>query len=43
MIKSRVLNVFDLQRLIRVIPKPVVAMVAGYAIGGGHVFMSFVT
>ncbi|CAH0346780.1 1,4-dihydroxy-2-naphthoyl-CoA synthase [Bacillus sp. CECT 9360] len=31
------LNVLDLQRLIRVIPKPVVAMVAGYAIGGGHV------
>ena len=27
----------DLQRLIRVIPKPVVAMVSGYAIGGGHV------
>lgn len=31
------LNVLDLQRLIRVIPKPVVAMVRGYAIGGGHV------
>ncbi|MBK5515974.1 1,4-dihydroxy-2-naphthoyl-CoA synthase [Bacillus sp. TH11] len=31
------LNVLDLQRLIRVIPKPVVAMVAGYAIGGGNV------
>jgi len=31
------LNVLDLQRLIRSIPKPVVAMVAGYAIGGGHV------
>ena len=31
------LNVFDLQRLIRVIPKPVIAMVKGYAIGGGHV------
>lgn len=31
------LNVLDLQRLIRTIPKPVVAMVAGYAIGGGHV------
>ncbi|PWA08039.1 1,4-dihydroxy-2-naphthoyl-CoA synthase [Pueribacillus theae] len=31
------LNVLDLQRLIRVIPKPVVAMVNGYAIGGGHV------
>jgi naphthoate synthase len=31
------LNVLDLQKLIRSIPKPVVAMVAGYAIGGGHV------
>ncbi|WP_102028498.1 1,4-dihydroxy-2-naphthoyl-CoA synthase [Salirhabdus sp. Marseille-P4669] len=31
------LNVLDLQRLIRVMPKPVVAMVSGYAIGGGHV------
>ena len=31
------LNVLDLQRLIRVIPKPVIAMVKGYAIGGGHV------
>lgn len=31
------LNVLDLQRLIRFTPKPVVAMVAGYAIGGGHV------
>lgn len=31
------LNVLDLQRLIRVIPKPVIALVAGYAIGGGHV------
>ncbi|WP_018665345.1 1,4-dihydroxy-2-naphthoyl-CoA synthase [Heyndrickxia acidiproducens] len=31
------LNVLDLQHLIRVIPKPVIAMVAGYAIGGGHV------
>lgn len=31
------LNVLDLQRLIRTLPKPVVAMVAGYAIGGGHV------
>src|SRR5699024_5726644 len=29
--------VLDLQRLIRAIPKPVIAMVAGYAIGGGHV------
>ncbi len=31
------LNVLDLQKLIRSIPKPVVAMVAGWAIGGGHV------
>ena len=31
------LNVLDLQRLIRILPKPVIAMVAGYAIGGGHV------
>ncbi len=31
------LNVLDLQRLIRIIPKPVIALVAGYAIGGGHV------
>src|SRR5699024_404367 len=31
------LNVLDLQRLIRTIPKPVISMVAGYAIGGGHV------
>jgi naphthoate synthase len=31
------LNVLDLQILIRRIPKPVIAMVAGYAIGGGHV------
>lgn len=31
------LNVLDLQRLIRVIPKPVIAMVAGYAIGGGNI------
>ncbi len=31
------LNVLDLQREIRRCPKPVVAMVAGYAIGGGHV------
>ncbi|MBK9711057.1 MAG: 1,4-dihydroxy-2-naphthoyl-CoA synthase [Kouleothrix sp.] len=31
------LNVLDLQRLIRIIPKPVIAVVAGYAIGGGHV------
>lgn len=31
------LNVLDLQRTIRTFPKPVIAMVAGYAIGGGHV------
>lgn len=31
------LNVLDLQNQIRYLPKPVVAMVAGYAIGGGHV------
>ena len=31
------LNVLDLQREIRSCPKPVIAMVAGYAIGGGHV------
>src|SRR5919204_4011425 len=31
------LNVLDLQLQIRRMPKPVVAMVAGYAIGGGHV------
>ncbi len=31
------LNVLDLQRQIRTLPKPVVAMVAGYAIGGGQV------
>lgn len=31
------LNVLDLQRLIRSLPKVVIALVAGYAIGGGHV------
>ncbi|NOY00045.1 MAG: 1,4-dihydroxy-2-naphthoyl-CoA synthase [Verrucomicrobia bacterium] len=31
------LNVLELQKRIRQIPKPVIAMVAGYAIGGGHV------
>jgi naphthoate synthase len=31
------LNVLELQRQIRTMPKPVIAMVAGYAIGGGHV------
>jgi len=31
------LNVLDLQRDIRSLPKPVIALVAGYAIGGGHV------
>src|SRR5947209_18680810 len=31
------LNVLDLQKQIRSLPKPVVAMVKGFAIGGGHV------
>ncbi|HEY5658000.1 MAG TPA: 1,4-dihydroxy-2-naphthoyl-CoA synthase [Myxococcota bacterium] len=31
------LNALDLQRVIRSLPKPVIALVAGYAIGGGHV------
>ncbi|MBO8141325.1 MAG: 1,4-dihydroxy-2-naphthoyl-CoA synthase [Firmicutes bacterium] len=31
------LNVLDLQKQIRYLPKPVIAVVAGYAIGGGHV------
>lgn len=31
------LNILEVQRQIRTLPKPVVAMVAGYAIGGGHV------
>jgi naphthoate synthase len=31
------LNVLDLQKMIRSIPKPVIAMVNGFAIGGGHV------
>ncbi|HXA02928.1 MAG TPA: 1,4-dihydroxy-2-naphthoyl-CoA synthase [Cytophagaceae bacterium] len=31
------LNVLDLQKQIRSIPKPVIAMIAGWAIGGGHV------
>jgi naphthoate synthase len=31
------LNVLELQRLIRTMPKPVIALVGGYAIGGGHV------
>lgn len=31
------LHVLDLQKQIRSLPKPVIAMVAGYAIGGGHV------
>ena len=31
------LNVLDFQRQMRTCPKPVIAMVAGYAIGGGHV------
>lgn len=31
------LNVLDFQRAMRSCPKPIIAMVAGYAIGGGHV------
>jgi 1,4-dihydroxy-2-naphthoyl-CoA synthase len=31
------LNVLDLQIQIRRLPKPVIAMVAGYAVGGGHI------
>jgi naphthoate synthase len=31
------LNVLDFQRQIRTCPKPVIAMIAGYAVGGGHV------
>src|SRR6185312_9402505 len=31
------LNVLDLQKQIRQLPKPVIAVVAGYAVGGGHV------
>jgi naphthoate synthase len=31
------LNVLDLQKRIRYLPKPVIAQVAGYAIGGGHI------
>ena len=31
------LNALDLQRVIRSLPKPIVALVSGYAIGGGHV------
>ncbi len=31
------LNVLDLQKQIRTMPKPVIASVAGYAVGGGHV------
>jgi naphthoate synthase len=31
------LNALDLQRSIKYLPKPVIAMVAGYAVGGGHV------
>ena len=30
------LNILDVQKKIRALPKPVIAMVAGYAIGGGH-------
>ena len=31
------LNILDVQKTIRSMPKPVIALVAGYAIGGGHV------
>ncbi len=31
------LNILDVQKMIRSMPKPVIALVAGYAIGGGHV------
>ncbi len=31
------LNVLEIQRYIRTMPKPVIAVIAGYAIGGGHV------
>ena len=31
------LNILDVQKQIRYMPKPIIAMVAGYAIGGGHV------
>lgn len=31
------LNVLDFQRQMRTCPKPIIAMIAGYAIGGGHV------
>ena len=31
------LNVLELQRIMRTMPKPVIALVAGYAVGGGHV------
>src|SRR3989338_7898523 len=31
------LNVLDLQRQMRTCPKPIIAMIAGYAVGGGHI------
>ena len=36
------LNVLELQRQIRLLPKVVIAMVAGYAIGGGHVRIAWI-
>ena len=33
------LNILDVQKQIRSLPKPVIAMVNGYAIGGGHVLL----
>ena len=35
------LNILDVQKQIRSLPKPVIAMVNGYAIGGGHVLHCF--
>src|SRR5699024_7112441 len=35
--KAPRMNILNLQSLIRTIPKPVIVMVSGYAVGGGHV------